>query len=300
MGEFSRGWELYESRFSVIESHLPAAPFPRWKGEQLAGKTILICAEQGFGDAIQCARYFPILAAQGARPILQCHSALADLLGNVRGVAGVTPLYVTPRDVDFCVSTFSLPGIFKTTPESIPWHGPYLSADHERRLSWQRRLGTTPQKLRVGLAWSGHPQHRRTATRDIRLTALRPILGMEDIEFFSLQIGHGAEQIQEHPGSSSIADYAAQIQNFADTAALVMELDLIISVDTAVAHLAGALGKPVWTLLPFVPDWRWGLEGETTPWYPTMQLFRQPKLGDWDSVIQRVAEELKKLAETMP
>jgi hypothetical protein len=152
---------------------------------------------------------------------------------------------------------------------------------------------TTP--LRDGLTWAGNLKYSRLLKRRIPFRTVLPLLMVEGVEFFSLQIEGGAEELRQSPGAARMIDHTQDIRDFADTAALLMELDLIISVDTAVAHLAGALGRPVWTLLPFVPDWRWGLEGERTPWYPTMRLFRQPAIGDWASVIQRVAGELQRL-----
>jgi hypothetical protein len=150
----------------------------------------------------------------------------------------------------------------------------------------------------VGLIWSSNPQNRQARKRDIPLESLLPLLTAEGIDFFSLQMGDASAQIGLTPGASGIIEHKNQITDFSDTAAFMSELDLIISVDTAAAHLAGALGRPVWTLLAFAPDWRWGLEGESTPWYPTMRLFRQPALGDWESVISRVAAELERLASS--
>jgi hypothetical protein len=191
----------------------------------------------------------------------------------------------------------SLPMIFQTRHESIPRETPYLFADPAQMASWQKRLGERSSPLRVGLVWSGDSQNRRNRKRIVPLQMLPPLWRLEGIEFFSLQLGPEAARLAEFP-SAPIVNHMSLIADFADTAAFMSQLDLIISVDTSVAHLAGALGRPVWTLLSFVPDWRWGLEKEETPWYPSMRLFRQPALGDWGPVIQRVENELRRLRDT--
>jgi hypothetical protein len=199
-----------------------------------------------------------------------------------------------PFDVE--VPMLSQPLAFGTTRESIPKDVPYLSVDPARREMWRGRMAGIASDLKVGLLWAGNPRNQRNWARSLPLEKLRLLLRVERVRFHSLQLGREAEEIRQLPEAEVIVDYTRDLHNFADTAAFMAELDLIISVETAVAHLAGALARSVWTLLPFVPDWRWGLEGETTPWYPTMRLFRQPAMGDWDSVVQRVSDELRTLA----
>jgi hypothetical protein len=194
---------------------------------------------------------------------------------------------------DLHIPMLSLPLAFRTHLESIPREVPYLFADAGRCEIWRVQLGNDSPRRKVGLAWMGNPKTHLLRKRHLSPSELLPILQVEGIDFYSLQVGQAARQRPEAESAAAIVDYTRQIKDFADTAALMMQLDLIISVDTAVAHLAGALGRPVWTLLPFVPDWRWGLETEETPWYPTMRLFRQPSAGDWGSVVHRAAQELK-------
>jgi hypothetical protein len=189
-----------------------------------------------------------------------------------------------------------LPGIFRATLQTIPREIPYLSAGDEDRAAWRQRLGIERPRLRVGLAWVGNTINFLLRKRRMTLEQLKPLLEVANVDFFNLQLGEPAEQLRHFSGAARIIDHTACIHDFADTAALMAELDLIVAVDTAVIHAAVALGRPVWTLLPFSPDWRWGLGNGTTPWYPTMRLFRQPAVGDWESVTRRVAVELSQLA----
>jgi len=288
-GDFAGGWPLYEARWDVLLQPLLARfTCPAWDGGEPAGRTVLLHAEQGFGDAIQFIRYAPQAAECGAHILVQAPSLLTPLLGAARGVEEVITTGDPLPQFDFHLPMLSLPMVFQTTPENLPHDVPYLSADATRSAAWKERLGSpTPSRSRVGLVWAGSATHPRRTLRDISFEKLRPLLEAENAEFFSLQLGTAT------PTDQRVIDHTAHLHDFADTAGLIAQLDLVITVDTAVAHLAGALGKPVWTLLPFVPDWRWGLEREDSPWYPTMRLFRQPTLGDWDSVIRRVSEELR-------
>jgi len=188
-----------------------------------------------------------------------------------------------------------LPRIFGTTSTNIPRTVPYLQADAKDAKTWQHRLASHSPIVKVGLAWAGNPAHKNDRNRSIKLALLAPLGQVPGVRFFSLQKGDAAAQAEARPPGMELVDWTVELKDFADTAALIANLDLVIAVDTAVAHLAGALGKPVWTLLPFVPDWRWLLEREDSPWYPTMRLFRQSSWGDWDSVIMRVAEALSQL-----
>ena len=291
-GDFERGWRLYEARWDSSSGSRLACPQPIWNGEPLDGKRILIYAEQGFGDAIHFVRYVPLIAERGAEVIVVCQPPLVDLFRTAEGVGKVVtdgdPI-LPPFDVH--APMLSLPMIFQTRRESIPREIPYLFADPAQAECWRKRLGERTSRLRVGVAWSGDPRHRRDRIRSIPLRTLQPLWQLKGIELFSLQLPPEAAQLAEFP-TAPIVDHTNQLADFADTAALMSELDLIITVDTAAAHLAGALGRPVWTLLSYVPDWRWGLEGEETPWYPTMRLFRQPAPGEWNAVIERVSAEL--------
>ncbi|HEY3898203.1 MAG TPA: tetratricopeptide repeat protein [Chthoniobacter sp.] len=296
-GDYERGWHWYESRWEVPPVKMPPYSQPLWKGEPLDGKRILIHAEQGFGDSLHFIRYAALVAARGGEVIVGCQPALERLFRTAAGVKAVITDGNNPGEFDVQIPMLSQPLVFQTRLESIPRDIPYLFADPAQVECWRKRLGERRSPLRVGLAWAGDLQHRRNRKRSIALQMLQPLWRLEGIEFFSLQIGPEAAQLAEL-STAPIVDHTSLIADFADTAAFMAELDLVITVDTAVAHLAGALGRPVWTLLSFVPDWRWGLEGEDTPWYPTMRLFRQPALCDWESVIQRVEAELGRLRET--
>ena len=294
LGDFEHGWPLYESRWDAFSSERRTFPQPAWDGEAFQDQRLLIHSEQGLGDAVQFVRYASLAAERGGELLVECPRNLAELFRGVEGVREVIAAGDALPPFDLHLPMLSLPLVLRTTLETIPQNAPYLRADSERTEAWRVRLSGRQQGLRVGLAWQGNRKTILLRKRDVALRTLLPLWGVKGVEFISLQIGPGAQQIQELPGAIEIIDPTADIHDFADTAALMMNLDLIISVDTAVAHLAGALGRPVWTLISFVPDWRWGLEGEDTPWYPTMRLFRQPVSDDWDAVIQRVAGELER------
>ncbi|HEY3900476.1 MAG TPA: tetratricopeptide repeat protein [Chthoniobacter sp.] len=300
---YAEGWPEYEWRWlnpaaATIHRNLEA---PRWHGEAAPEKSVLLHCEQGFGDAIQFLRYVPLVRERATpeRLILECPPGLERLLASQgdpdlkivsRRPGGELKL---PSSYLHC-PLLSLPlalGVF----DPLPMAGPYLKADSVLENAWHERLG--PPAFRVGLAWAGSADHLHDHQRSIAFEKLQPLLAVENVRFYSLQVDQGDGRAASHE-KSGLVDLTAQITDFADTAALMTHLDLIISVDTAAAHLAGALGRKVWTLLPFVPDWRWGLEREDTPWYPTMRLFRQPAVGDWEAVIRRVAEELPSAARS--
>jgi hypothetical protein len=287
---------MYEARVEVFRAAAPRFFQPMWDGRSLNGRHLLIHAEQGLGDAIQFVRYARMCAGRDAQVTLVCDRSLVELFRGTEGPSQILAMGDPLPPFDLHLPMLSQPLVFRTRRESIPNEVPYLFAEPARCAAWKKRLGDDRSHLRVGLTWKGNPGNRRSRIRDIPLETLWPMLGAEHVVFYGLQLGEGAEELRRFPEAARIVDQSEHIHEFADTAALMTELDLIISVDTAVAHLGGALGRPVWTLLPFVPDWRWGLEGETTPWYPTMRLFRQPAMDDWESVIERVAGELRRLA----
>ena len=259
---------------------------------------MLIHAEQGLGDSIQFIRYAPLVAGRGGVVLVECQRSLVGLFRGVKGVAGVVAAGDPLPPFDLHVPMLSQPLVFKTTNETIPREVPYLAADPARCESWRVRLGADRPRLRVGLAWAGKPTHGQDRLRSIRLDQLLPLLGGEGVEFFSLQVDRGTEQIRQIPGASGIIDHTGHIHGFADTAALLMQLDLVISVDTAVLHLAGALGRPAWALLAFAPDWRWLLDRADSPWYPTMRLFRQPRIMEWEPAIAEVREQIGMLVKS--
>ena len=304
LGEFAQGWPLYEARFDVPALGNPARHFsaPRWNGkEPLGGKTLLVHAEQGLGDVIQFCRYLPLLAAQGASIVFEVMPSLKALLRTlppaIRLVGRGEPL----PSVDYYCPLLSLPLAFETRLDTIPAQVPYLTAEPQRAASWMQRLRALPG-LRVGIAWQGNPAVERliwARGRSIPLVALDPLARLPGVRLVSLQKGPGVEQLRNVPFADRIVDLSADLDRgpdaFLDTAAVMAGLDLVISSDTSVAHLAGALGRPVWTVLAASPEWRWGLSRSDSPWYPSMRLFRQTSDGDWNAVVVAIAEALQHL-----
>ncbi|PHX56216.1 hypothetical protein CP500_006525 [Tychonema bourrellyi FEM_GT703] len=289
VGDFQRGFSEYEWRMLVKEKQFPTNNFPQplWDGKDLNGKTILLCLEQGLGDAIQFIRYADLVKQKGGKVIVWCLPHLQRLFEQV---SGIDQLIVSPEsapDFDVRAQLMSLPHLLGTTSASIPAKVPYLAPPPGVEFT----INET-HNLKVGIVWSGNPQNSQNKLRSFPLNSLLKLLDIPGVDFYSLQ-----KDIPEEEASwleqMQIADLSPYLHDFADTAAAILALDLVISVDTSVAHLAGALGKPVWILLCFTPDWRWMLEGEESPWYPTARLFRQEKLGDWEGVFERLALALK-------
>ena len=293
-GDFRRGWELYEARWEVEpgKSHKPNFSQPLWRGEDLSGKTILLHSEQGYGDTIQFCRYAPLVAARGGRVVLRVLRPLHDLLTSLAGVSQLVVHGDPLPDFDVYCPLGSLPRIFGTGLAAVPADVPYLSAPAEARAKWAERFGAKGP-LRVGINWGGNPAYIRDAHRSIGLAPLLPLLQVPGVELFSLQKGlrpGDDDLLRGHPQIIRLDD---EHDTFGDTAAVIASLDLTISSDTAFAHLAGALGKAVWVPLNHLPDWRWMLDREDSPWYPTMRLFRQPAPGDWGDVVQRMRAALE-------
>ncbi|RKP52834.1 tetratricopeptide repeat protein [Trinickia fusca] len=301
LGDFDSGWKQHEHRWQATDVTLRRrhADRPLWLGiEPVAGKTVLLHAEQGYGDTLQFCRYAQLIQAKGATVIVEAPAVLANLLGSLRGVNRiVTETDPTPA-FDLQCPLLSLPLAFCTTLDTIPADTPYLQADLARREGWASRMDAVarPGRLKVGLAWSGNPRHNNDENRSLPFTALAPLLAL-DATFVSLQ-----PQVRQRDAdalaASGVVGFGEALADFADTAALIEALDVVISVDTSVAHLAGAVGRPVWILLPRAPDWRWLLEREDSPWYPTARLWRQTRPGDWSPVIERVKQALVEQAAT--
>jgi tetratricopeptide (TPR) repeat protein len=294
-GDFAVGWQEYEWRLKTERRRSSERNFtqPRWLGETaIEGKTILLHREQGFGDTIQFCRYVPLLAERGARVLLEVPASLKDLMASLVGVAQVICAPDKPSYFDLHCPLPSLPLAFGTRMESIPAHVPYLTARQESVRDWGITLGSK-RRPRIGLAWSGKP---RPANRSIELRSLLPLFGL-GADFVSLQKDVRPDDATVLRGHSDLVHLGDKLDTFADTAAVIANLDLVISIDTSVAHLAGALAKPVWVLLPFLPDFRWLLDRDDSPWYPTARLFRQNAPGDWSSVISRVVVELDRLLQ---
>jgi tetratricopeptide (TPR) repeat protein len=294
-GSFSDGWDLYESRWQSTGFE-PRRDFPQplWTRLDRHGGAVLLTTEQGLGDTIQFIRYAPLVADRCRQVFLECPAKLLALLQGMNGIARLIERGQPLPDFEAYCPLLSLPRIFRTTFDSIPASVPYLHADPARLAQWSAKL-RSDGRLKIGLAWAGSPNHKNDRNRSLSLSAFAPLAGIFDVAFHSLQIGPAAAEAHSRPGGMEIVDHSADLSDFAETAALIANLDLVISVDTAIAHLAGAMAKPVWTLLPFAPDWRWMLDRADSPWYPTMRLFRQPAIGDWDHVMRIVADELTKL-----
>jgi tetratricopeptide (TPR) repeat protein len=287
-GRYMEGWQEYEWRWQKPDFTSPCrhTDVPLWDGSSLEGRTILLHAEQGFGDAIQFARYIPLVAQCGGMVVVECHAQLVQLLQTVKGVQAVIPFGAPLPPFTCQAPLLSLPRIFGTTLQTIPSRCPYVSITVEYRKKWAALMHAHPATLRVGLVWAG--KSYPDPLRSCRLAELALLAAVPDVTFYSLQLGAGSEQAGSPPSGMRLIDVTDRIHDFADTAALIEQLDLVISIDTAVAHLAGALGKPAFVLLPFAPDWRWLLERSDSPWYPSMRIFRQKQPGDWGEAMIRI------------
>ncbi len=293
LGDFRNGWEAYEARWATGAFAAQRRTFtaPLWLGDQpLDGKTILLHAEQGFGDTIQFIRYAPALAALGARVILEVQPELVGLLSQVVGITTVLPRGEPLPAFDCHCPLMSLPLAFATELPTIPAEIPYIAAAKERVAVWRERMPA--RRPLVGIAWAGRPTHKNDLNRSMRLETLRPLLAQSSIQFVGLQHEVCDEDAAFLRGCRQLFNIGDQFRDFADTAATISLLDRVIAVDSVVAHLAGALGKPLFLLLPFAADFRWMRERQDSPWYPTAQLLRQPQFGDWVSVVDAMRKEL--------
>lgn len=296
-GEFLSGWEGYEWRWKTrdYEADRRSVNRPQWNGEVGNGRSILLYAEQGLGDTLQFCRYVPAVRARGWQVILEVQEPLFGLMCKFTGVTVIRQGDVEPP-YDMHCSLMSLPRAFKTTLESIPCQTPYLSAPPDRVARARARLGNG---VNIGLVWSGNPAHRNDKERSIPLETLKPLIETPNVNFFSLQ-----KDLRDNDKKTfsclPIINLGPDLIDFTETASFIEALDLVITVDTSVAHLAGALGCPTWVALPLVPDWRWLLEREDSPWYPTMRLFRQKFRGNWSDVVVRLASNLRLFCEERP
>jgi tetratricopeptide (TPR) repeat protein len=303
IGDMERGWEKYEWRWRAMKLQwqakvptfgMPHADAMLWLGkEDVAGKTLLLHGEQGLGDTLQFCRYVALVKSKGARIVLEVQPELVRLLRALDGADAVIARDEPPPPFDFHCPLMSLPLAFRTRVDTIPSDVPYLAADPELAAMWCERVkGLSGAK--VGLVWSGIPSPFRHVShrRSMQLAQLAPLAQVPGVAWISLQKGATEAQSSTPTSGMTLIDWTSELNDLADTAGLVQSLDLVISVDTSVAHLAGALGKPVWLFNRFDTCWRWLLSREDTPWYPTMRIFRQPRPGDWESVVERVAAEL--------
>ncbi len=292
-GDYARGFAKYEWRWRRTGMP-PQQPRkrPLWLGEYpLARKTILLHAEQGLGDTIMFSRYAPLLAAGGAKVVLEVQAELKPLLARLDGAATVIAPGEAPPPFDVHCPLGSLPLALKTEPATVPAQIPYLAADAAHLEKWSARLGALPHP-RIAIAWSGNASHDNDRNRSIAFARFKPLFDSAGASFVSVQRDVRDEDAALLASETRVTHVGGELENFSDSAAVLALCDLVIAVDTAAAHLAGAMGRPLWVLVPFWPDWRWTRNGETTPWYPAARLFRQTAHGDWDGVIARVATEL--------
>jgi tetratricopeptide (TPR) repeat protein len=298
-GNFREGWREYEWRWKTeyLTSSWRDFKQPLWDGSDINGRTILLHAEQGFGDTIQFIRYAPLVARHGAKIIFECPKELVSLLQKIEGIDKIVARGEELPEFDVQCPLLSLPLVFDTTLDTIPAKIPYIASDTLLIKRWKEKIRNANSKIKIGLAWAGNPGFKQNRYRNCPLEKFSPLLRLHGAAFYSLQKGEEAKEAKNLSNDMKIVDYTDEFRDFSDTAAFIHNLDLIISVDTAVAHLAGALGKSVWTLLPFSPEWRWLLDREDSPWYPSMKLFRQPLMGDWGSVMKQVAAELQKIID---
>jgi hypothetical protein len=300
LGRFSEGWVLHESRwakpsFQPIVRHFPQ---PIWDGSfPINGKTVLLHAEQGLGDTLQFVRYVELVKALGARIVLEAQAPLVPLFDGLFGVEALVKQGDPLPSFDCHCPLMSLPLAFQTTVTSVPNAVPYLKPSTEKQLFWAEKLGPTSQ-LRVGLVWSGDPRHQNDKHRSIPLAELMDALPL-GLEYFSLQSEIRDSDRQALDDCDRLVHFGSELKDFSDTAALCAQIDVVVCVDTSVAHLSGAMGKPTLLMLPYNSDWRWLLERTDSPWYPTMQLYRQAQLGSWQSALESVSADLHKIVSTM-
>ena len=301
-GELLEGWREYEWRWKELKPLFPNPEFARttWDGSDPAGKRILLYGEGGHGDAIHFVRYAPLLTRRGAKVTLLCHPTMYRLFQTVRDVDKVIPVDHPWGPFDFHCPLLSAPRAFGTTLETIPAKVPYLSADPGLSLRWRRRLlaaSAGDKRFNVGLVWSGEPTHADNGLRSVTLEQLAPLAAATSVRFYSLQKGSPGLEARRPPPAMAITDWTGDLKDWADTAALMDNLDLIISVCTSTVHLAGALGKPAWLLSHYPGTWRWMMDRTDSPWYPTLRIFRQKIAGEWSAPIQEMAYALRTAAE---
>jgi Flp pilus assembly protein TadD len=299
LGDFAQGWPEYEWRWRMSDSHAPNFSQPRWQGQPLEGRTILLWSEQGLGDTIHFIRYAALLRARGARVLVDCPTSLRALLSAVVGIDRFVSLTALDEKVDYQIPLLSLPAAFGTLLETIPAASPYLRAEPERVALW-RKTFCDVNKLKVGIAWQGSRGYTGDHYRSVSLARFAPLAAIEGVALFSLQKYEGDQQLPPLAERLGVVDLARSLDEgpdaFVDTAAVVENLDLVITTDTAIAHLAPALGARVWLALQQTPNWRWLMDRDDSPWYPTMRLFRQRAWGDWDDVFARIADALRSLS----
>lgn len=297
-GEFDEGWREYHWRWQTKEGkrYLRSFEQPEWRGEDIKGKKILVHAEQGFGDTLQFVRYMEQLQRLGACVIFEAPQPLERLLKTCQGIDYLIRRGEPIPTFDFHVPLLNIPGQLGTELNNIPAHIPYLHSTAELNGKWQGLLAALGEGYRVGIAWAGSAKHANDQSRSIPAQELALLSELKGVHWISLYKPTPGYSVSKPEGYLRLIDWTRELHDYADTAALVDQLDLVVAVDTSVAHLAGALGKPVLILLPFVPDWRWLLQGERSPWYPTAELIRQGRNEKWSDVLKKVVDRINKKA----
>ncbi len=291
---YEDGWKLYEA-FRVSEPRIKPGSLPLWQGEDLADSSILLFYEYGFGDTIQFVRYAKMVEKSAAKMTVWVQPPLKKLLeDSYPSIEFYSGEQLPDKKYDYACSIMSLPIVYDTRSETIPADIPYLHASALKVAAWQEKIQVNAQakKLKVGVVWAGNPRHPGDDKRSIDFSVFKDIFKVKDVSWFSLQVGNRCADL-ENLEQGIVADYSVDLTDYAESAAFIANLDLVITVDSSVVHLAGGLGKPTWVLLAFVPDWRWELDREDSLWYPNVKPFRQKRIGDWENTIVRVSEELK-------
>jgi Flp pilus assembly protein TadD len=295
-GDLQPAWNEYEWRWQSkgFPTQWPNWPQPAWDGSPLRGRMLQLWPEQGLGDTIQFVRYAIQASQHGGRVTVVCAPSLRRLFATLPGSLQIVAEKESTPPFDVHLPLMSLPRVFGTRLDTIPSQVPYLQPDAQQAAAWRGRMPSSAvdRALRVGLVWAGSPTHKGDASRSIPLRLLSPLLSIPHVQFYSLQKGERANDLRGIESPLPVIDWTQELGDFADTAALIDCLDLVITIDTSVAHLAGAMGKETWTMLQFAADFRWMAEGDRSPWYPTMRLFRQKTIGDWPGVVERVTQEL--------
>jgi Flp pilus assembly protein TadD len=291
LGRYDEAWPRYEWRRRLPMLRRNERTQPQWQGDDISARTILLHSEQGFGDTIQFLRYVPLVAARARHLILEIPRPLVRVAASLP-IDNITivPNNRPPPPADVHAPLLGLPRIFGTRVDNIPGRVPYLTPRRPLVERWARTLGGDA-RFKVGLAWAGNPEHKGNRSRSLTLGRLAPLLAVAGVGWYGIQVGPPAREVKRLP-QGTLADLSPQLTDFTETAGAILNLDLVIAVDTAVAHLAGALDRPAWIMVAFSPDWRWLLGRDDSPWYPSVRLYRQPAPGDWDSVIARLAADL--------
>lgn len=297
-GDYENGWAEYDWRLMTPElrPYADVMDIPRWTEEDIAGKILLVHAEQGVGDTIQFVRYLPLLQKLGAQIALEAQPPLKRLFAETPGIDIFIAKGETLPRADLHIPLLSIPcSLWKTYGEHAP-AVPYVHPDRSDAAAWRERLDSLGPGLKVGIAWAGNPDHANDRNRSMRFSQLQPLLALDHVKWISLQKSLGTSDSPEEIVSSGLMDWTGDLTDYAATAGLIESLDLVVSVDTSVAHLAGAMNKPVWVMIPFAPDWRWLLGRTDSPWYPSLRLFRQRERGDWSAVVDTIRQALENLA----